>query len=336
MVTILIKDHKTIAERRRERGSTPSLRSAPLLEDSPYDLPQTILAEGWSTIWAQVGDRCNLIREAVTDTELTAIFREVTGNMFPSIDVDYVHMTHGNVPIINTQHAPIRVCIGARTTMLHNQYGIGPLIMYLLDKCPLWIMAPEEVEQKFMSSYYCTDDDRWNRYWDNIYQPKKGQKIPRTGVYPEWCFEQSPDIPKGLPPRLNGILERCYGACHNNNMGELPLEDGTLDAFPFLFCGWYGVSEPWKDKRILRAVLNNHDYCISSEDRVQLLLEQPGDQGQGDDLTWLVIDDLYKYNENSCDQTCMPECHTQDEAEDILRRFGPYMDLIQYISHEIH
>jgi hypothetical protein len=119
-------------------------------------------------------------------------------------------------------------------------------------------------------------------------------------------------------------------------MGSMPLEDGSIDAFPFLFCGWYGRTEPWTDKRIIRKVLSNHDYSISPESRVEILLEQPGDQGQGDDLTWLVMDDLYKFNENTTDQTCMPECHTMDEAEDILRRFGPFAELIKYISHEIH
>jgi len=336
MVTILVKDYPTIAERRREGGSPLSLRPAPLLEDSPYDLPQVVLAQGWNTIWSKDCRQRDLLREAVVDTELTGIFHDATGNMFPHNSVEYIHMTDGNIPILNCQHYSNHACIGARTTMLHNQYGIGPLIMYLLDKSPLWIMTPEEVEQRFMSSYYCTDDDRWNRYWERVYEPKKGEKPFRTGVYPEWCFEKSPDIPKGLPPRLNKIVEECYGSSHNNTMGSLPLEDGSIDAFPFLFCGWYGRTEPWTDKRIIRKVLSNHDYSISPESRVEILLEQPGDQGQGDDLTWLVMDDLYKFNENTTDQTCMPECHTMDEAEDILRRFGPFAELIKYISHEIH
>lgn len=330
MVEILIKHSDKVESNRREGGLPLSFRASPAIVDHPDDLPQNIHVRGFYI----KETRASKYEEAVEDTGLTNLFQQVTGNAFPVVKVQYLHTTQGNIPIINCSDHYRQAAIGARTTMLHNQYGIGPLIMHLLDMSPLWIMAPDEVEQEFMNYYYCQDDDRYNRYWERIYDSNEGKPF-RTGVYPDWCFEKCSKIPNGLPPRLSQIIQRCTDASHGSTMASLPTGDDTIDPFPFLFCCWYGWSEPWVDRRLERMVLNNHDYMIPPQDRVDILKKSPGDQGQGDDLTWIVLDNLYKRNENTCDQTCMPECHDMDEAEDIIRRFGPFVDLIKYISHEL-
>lgn len=329
MVRVIVESYKRHAGNRGDGRSARPFCPSPLL-DSPYDLPQSILVEeSYRILTEDVTARS----ESVVDEHLTDLFHRVTDSFLPELEVSYVAMTMGNIPIINTQPHEPRCAIGARTEMLHNQFGIGPLIMYLLENSPLSIMAPREVEERFMTSYYCTDDDRWNRYWGRVYNEEEG-KVYRTGVYPEWCFDAKlMDIPKGVPPVLHRILTECIE--HASSGYHLPLEDGTLDYHPLFYCCWYGWREPWMDKRLERMVLTNYNYAYTPDHVLDSLKSRPGDQGQGDDLTWKVYEDLWKYNENTTDQTCMPECHTLCEAEEIINKFKPFAQLIKYISHEI-
>ena len=308
MVSVIIPNARESEESKRNGGLVPSFRTSPLLE-TPDDLPQFIQIKG------NLFQLPNAYSSESLDPHLTEVLHAVLGH--EDYDVHYVAGKEGNFPTICTFNNEERYAIGPRCEILHNQFGIGPLIMYLLDKAPLWIMTPHEIESELP-------------YW--LHQGSELHEEKTVNIYPDWVYPVDMDIPKELPRRLRWILT----ACKENILDDLEYPDEweeSVGKWPFAVCSWYGF-EPLIDKRMTRITMDNHEFSSGADGRMRELKLRPKDQGQGDDPSWFVLDHMISRLMNYSDITCMPEVHEMDRAEEVIGAFKPFHELLNYISHD--
>ncbi len=321
MVTILIKSGTEVTGSQGNGGHVSPFRPSPLLE-LPSSLPQRIEVNGFLQGYK---DRRS-VGEAYDET-LSNILREVLGGDYPSLNVGYISTAEGTIPIIDPGQACNRFAVGPRLEMLHNQFGIGEHILYLLDNAPLSMMLPDDQERDFLACTYGQSDLAQHRLWDSD-KPEL-----RTGLFPEWVTDPSPmELPDNLPPRLNDILRRCkveeWGEETDTYYGDYD----EIGWWPFAVICWHGF-EPYQDRRTKKMVAWNFDYG-SPDARQRELDSRIPDMSQGGDISWMVLDNLIKSNENYIHCTCMPEVHTFDAAENLLYSFSPFYELLKYISHD--
>lgn len=321
MVTILVKSGSKVGRTQGYGEHVSPFRPAPLLE-LPSSLPQQIEVRGFLTGYKQRSSA----GEAYDET-LSNILREVIGNDYPSLNVGYIVSGQGTMPIIDPGMACNRFAVGPRLEMLHNQFGIGEHILYLLDNAPLSMMLPDHQERDFLACTYGQSDEAQNRLWDM----EKPQLL--TGLFPEWVHDPSPmrDLPDNLPPRLNDILRRCKVEEWDDQWDDA-YNETEIGWWPFAVICWHGF-EPYQDRRTKRMVRWNFDFG-NPDARQRELDSRIPDMSQGGDISWMVLDNLIKSNENYIHCTCMPTVHTFDAAENLLYAFSPFYELLKYISHD--
>jgi len=311
MVTIIVPSSTISKEHERNGGLAPSFRSSPLLE-TPDLLPQSIEVRGLIKNQGSYHSRSD------RDAHLSGILHTVLG--MDDIHVEYVISGNGNIPIIDMFNNERRYAIGPRCEILENQFGIGSLIMYLLDNAPLWIMTPVDV-QRDLSYYLHMWADREGSY------PEK-----EINLYPDWVTPIDMDVPNGLPKRLEWILRSCKDSIITD---MYPPDDqyGDVGRWPFATCSWYGF-EPMVDRRMRRITMNNHDFSCTPDHRMAELDSRPSDQGQASDPSWFIMDHMCANIMNFSHASCMPECHEVDTAEMVINNFKPFLELLEYISHD--
>lgn len=305
MVTIIVPHVSGRQGVERNGGLVPSFRPSPLLE-TPDALPQSIQVEGLQRKRSYI--------ESSYDPHLTELLHTTLGS--DTYSVEYVVGQDGNFPIIDTFNSECKYAIGARCEMLENQYGIGSLIMYLLDNAPLWIMTPMDIQRDL--AYYL-------HAFSDIHRDKE------VNMYPDWVNPCNDDIPKGLPKRLDWILRSCKDCILDNMYAPDAYDD--VGRWPFAVCSWYGF-EPMVDKRMRRITLNNHDFGCGSQNRMRELESRDADQGQASDPSWFVLDHMIPAVQEYSHTSCMPLCHELDTAETVIGNFYPFLELLNYISHD--
>lgn len=331
MVTVIIPSCSEVKGYERNGEAISPFRPAPLLE-TPDRLPQVVQLDGklpgsgWSpTMWT------------VNDQLFTRQFQEASLGYFPQLEVHVISTEGKTIPIVDATNKQNRYAIGGRCEMLHNQYGIGSLIMFLLDRSPFWIMTPEEVEYDFMSLWYGRSEETWNHMHSNEFNNK-------SGLFPDWTlsidkswdhwnqFINDNNLPDRLPHRIGTIINSCMNISRPDHPYRPMPESCEIDRWPIAVCSWYGL-ELYRDKRTDAMVLGNHDYACGSDYRLQAVKDHPKDQGCGDDVSWVCLDDLLKRNQENFYATCMPETHGGHVTEEVISDFRPFVELLEYISH---
>ena len=322
MVTILVKSGSQVAGSQRYGEHVSSYRASPLLE-LPSSLPQQIEVKGFLQ-----GYKDKRSAGEAYDETLSNVLREVLGNDYPRLNVGYIVCGEGTMPIIDPGMACNRFAVGPRLEMLHNQFGIGEHILYLLDNAPLSMMLPDHQERDFLACTYGQSDLAQDRLWDN----DKPQLL--TGLFPKWVHNprRMRNLPDNLPPRLNDILKRCKVEQWNQPLDTYYGDEDQIGWWPFAVICWHGF-EPYQDRRTKRMVAWNFDYG-SPDARQRELDNRIPDMSQGGDISWMALDNLIKSNENYIHNSCMPEVHTFDAAENLLYSFSPFYELLKYISHD--
>jgi hypothetical protein len=311
MVTILIPSSTVCEGNERNGGLTPSFRSSPLLE-TPDLLPQYIEVQGL------IKNQDYSFGTSARDAHLSEVLHNALG--MNDIHVDYVTNGNGNIPIIDMFNNECRYAIGPRCEILENQFGIGSLIMYLLDNAPLWIMTPVDVQRDL--SYYL-----------HMWVDRDGEHPEKElDLFPSWVEPINMDIPNGLPKRLDWILKSCRD-CAITDMYPPDDHYGDVGRWPFATCAWYGF-EPMVDRRMRRITMNNHDFMCAPDNRIAELESRPSDQGQASDPSWFIMDHMCANIMNFSHSSCMPECHEVDTAEMVINNFKPFLELLEYISHD--
>ena len=191
----------------------------------------------------------------------------------------------------------------------------------------LSMMLPDHQERDFLACTYGQSDEAQDRLWDT----EKPQLL--TGLFPEWVHDPSPmrDLPDNLPPRLNDILRRCKVEEWDDQWDD-GYNETEIGWWPFAVICWHGF-EPYQDRRTKRMVRWNFDFG-NPDARQRELDSRIPDMSQGGDISWMVLDNLIKSNENYIHCTCMPTVHTFDAAENLLYAFSPFYELLKYISHD--
>lgn len=312
MVNIIIPHCKKHEGIERNGGIVPPFRPSPHLE-TPDLLPQHIIIDGHFK-----SKRTEYITSSA-DPHLTEYLNDIVLSNLASFNrkivVEYVTSPKGNFPILNTMDGQFAVAIGARCEMLHNQFGIGSHIMYLLDRSPVWIMTPHEIDE-------CLKIDCESR--------TEGSEL-----FPDWVAPKKMDIlPDNLPSKLFDILKLCEQATsspfHVNYYKKE--EEYDIGRWPFVTCAWYGF-EPYIGKRLKRATLSNYNFRCGPDARFREILSRNKDQGQGTDPTWFVLDNLIVEAQEYMEHTCMPIYHELDSVIDALGSFRPFCELINYLNH---
>lgn len=314
MVSVIIPSNEECLSFKRERMLVPSLRASPLLE-TPDALPQFIRIDG--TIQRKVQ------KDPAVDPYLTDVLHQVLGNNAFGLQIEYVTGQRGNYPVLNTYQCERKFAIGPRCEMLHNQYGVGPLIMYLLDNAPFWILTPADIERDFthyLHYWWGNSEDYGDKY------PEKNEKL-----YPDWITPENMDVPKNMPSRIQWLLRAC-----KENVCEMERPDRWDDdiaTWPFAVCSWYGFS-PMITRRMARITGENTNFAIGPDRRMQEVRRRPGDMGQSTDPSWFILDHMIAEVQEFSDCTCMPECHELDTAEAMIGSFKPFHELLKYLSHD--
>lgn len=322
MVTILVKSGTQDRQGKRNGGHVSPFRASPVLE-LPDALPQRIQIDGFL---GKFKNRPSAGEEE--DATLTSVLREVINDDFPNYSIGYIVDGQGQTrPILDPGYGCYRFAVGARLEMLHNQYGIGPHILWLLDNAPLAMMMPDQVEREFLALHYGQSDNAQDRLWDTT----KPQIT--TGLFPKWIHDPTPldELPDNLPPRLSSILRACRVEDWDDPWDE-DHNETEIGWWPLAVLCWYGF-EPYQTNRTRMLVRNNYNWATGPQVRQEELDDRMPDQSQGGDPSWLVLDHLMEMNQNYIHCTCMPEVHTFDAAENLLYAFDPFYQLLNYISH---
>ena len=313
MVSVIIKSGQEAKESQRHGEFRSPCRASPLLE-LPSDLPQTIEFDG---VYGRYEPTYHT--ETVVDEHLTSILHECPG--FENLQVEILSLDCGsNVPIINAYNNSSNRAIGGRLDMLHNQFGIGPLVLHLLDMSPLYIMTPSEVESTYLY-YEARSEEEVNHIHDNE---------QRSGLYPTWINDVSKRIPHQVPPKLKRILKKCRKVMDSSLGLDLPESVGR---WPIATCSWYGF-EPYQS-RSTNHFIRDQDYLYETRkealnDWIKVAVT---DQGQKSDPLWIALDALMREQMEYMHASCMPVFHNQAETEEQLRNFKPFAELLNYISH---
>jgi len=312
MFEILVRScEKATGHGRYGEASSPCLPS-PLLEQ-PYNLPQSIEIVRQPK---QERRRNKYVPQTTRDEHLSGLLATYTDGIFTE-DVEFVTLQDGsNVPIIDTFNSADQFAIGPRLEMLHNRYGIGTKLLWLLRMSPIEIMTPD-----YIDGYYINLCEMLGRTGD------KDEKERRSGLLPEWAHgcDRFKEVPKGLPYNLSKLIEDCL--THTDSSEFVDSED--IGVWPIATCSWYGF-EPMLNKTMtLFACRQEYDPNY----RLDYLTGCP-DMGQASDPTWMVLDDMIIYHQDHQHHTCVPPTHEPTEIENILFSFGPFAKLLNYLSHD--
>tara|TARA_Y100000004_G_C8944240_1_gene425564 strand:+ start:1225 stop:2193 length:969 start_codon:yes stop_codon:yes gene_type:complete len=308
---------KAETNKRYGEASSPCLPS-PLLEHPSFP-DEIILLDQAFTESAPYADHLSY------DKHLSDLIKTYTDGMFEE-RAHYVTLDDGsNVPLIDTYNSADAFAIGARCELLHHHFDIGPLLLTLLDRSPLYIMTPQEINEAFqmeIEGVHPRQTDDKSREWqcnDNGWDH----------IYPDWINIRSMDVPTGLPYNLSRIIEACM---ETDRVFEHPYALGEeIASWPIATCSWYGF-EPLIPKAGI-AILEDQRYRTGLEVKRRLEYMPDPDQGQGTDPLWMVLDAMIVHAQECSHSTCARIHHEPTEIEDDIYQFGPYSKLLKYISH---
>lgn len=259
------------------------------------------------------------------DEHLTGLLKTYTNGIFSEY-VNYISLSDGsNVPIINCYNSADRFAIGARTELLHNRYDIGPLLLTLLDRSPLWIMTPSEIEYYTVSEaeqYHPrqTKDSIDARYCERS-----------SGLFPDWISEESLDVPSGLPYNLSVLINECISKLGRDFEHVHDYDDYSIASWPIATCSWYGF-EAYQSK-FTNRLLQDQQFKTGLPPNRRAEYLPDTDMAQATDPTWMALDRMIEEVQNHTNTTCVKQHHEPTEIEDDLHYFGAFAQLLNYLSH---
>jgi hypothetical protein len=193
--------------------------------------------------------------------------------------------------------------VGGKLQYLHSQLGIGNRILNLLEDCPLEIATPRQV----------MDSVRTMLIGDSGHSDGKFEDL-----YPPWVCDEDEWLlidKEKTPDELSRLMDACDAVDYTASCCEM--ED--VRYLPYAVLLWHDLDPYWNKW----ASQNFYNYRMGNNDQ------------RGTNPYWMI-----QQSEAGAAMECghilagHTPVHSEAELKEIITKSKPYLDLLNYITHE--